>query len=306
MLFRYTIAALGHTAADVKSDVAKILCGETDPANLSANLQAGNCQVMDGSLPITPGREFTMVVNDGTDAVVSRDHSEFPGHKTMISLIGTDAGLLRLSVCRDYVEGAFVDPAYGHTSTSTSNFANLEFDEAGSVFYIGVTDTLAFVTRSDGYESTVITELHEVENSTVHKYDNAADMLWALEMTASYVNPNHVESNTGSNGSVLVTTKLTGVSHLCAGMAATTTQTGTSTSFPVELEDGSYGMPVHPLTFSAAIMGSDIPIKNIYQPRLGFSSAEMGAMLNVSGKSLLLLSLSAAVNNKNCVLIEGV
>lgn len=247
MIFKYVVASTpsGDPATDFCQDVAKLLCGETDVNNLSANCDKLS-SVFDpnGSIPTT---YFTATIEDST--VLSRPHSDYPAMTTWMSVDTQNAGYASLSYIGDGTAGVITNRR-GNGSQYYTTGLNL-YNTGGASFFIGLSDTGAFLLNgATANVGTLWSEMHANPNVTAPTYNYATtpadkQRQWWVELTRDYAFGYWPVTSGTTIGTAWRTNCMMSTFMGSSGNSLPMFSMTNSSEYPLLLPDGSVGMPIY-------------------------------------------------------------
>jgi hypothetical protein len=293
-LFKYVVAESPTNKEDFVKDVVKILGGERDLANLSANCNGPLSGHVSASREVTAGRELSIVVNDNVKAILKRKHSKFATKDIFIDVYANADNYLRLGVLGGFEDGQKVNPNEHADSTSTAYMQYMKYLTPLKVFYIGLTDTTAFVTDDEGTHSVIHSELWELtsDNGLFSYAGASADCTFAMDiMNASYTGAINMPKGSGDilNDSMverpdyLITDdqSLTTTFKSTAGVSVSLT----GNDYPVPLGGGRFGFPLYK-SFCQPVEGTYTPAQytmaDVYMSPVTSVNTLMGKSINDS------------------------
>ncbi|MBL4832658.1 MAG: hypothetical protein JKY26_01680 [Pseudomonas sp.] len=308
MLFKYVVATIPTSKEDFRQDVAKILTGELDPANLSNNCHKTLSGYVAESRPITAGREFELVKNDSIDSIVKRKHSQFATKDIFIDIRTNGTNKIRLACLGGFLADTRIMPAVGYTTVSYGQTCTTTTAER--VIYIGVTDCCVFITNNLGYYTALHGELFErTADNGIFSYAGAPeDASFAMEV--------YISNKTGvvrmprgcgsisdaslSNRPQFLLAQNNSISYTFKDIVRTNTSL-VSATYPLPLPQNKWGLPLYPATCQP-VHGTVLPPQYLFGD---LHQAPVSIVVSILGKSLLdetlgsVLVLSASTSNIN-------
>lgn len=317
MLFKYVVAAIPTSKEDFRQDVAKILTGELDPANLSMNCHKVSSGYVAESRPITAGREFEIVKNDSIDSIVKRKHSRFSTKDIFIDIRTNAANSVRLACLGGFAGNTRINPATQYASGSIYYNQTQKVTTANTIIYIGVTDCCVFITNSLGCYTAMHCELFErAANNGIFSYAGASeDASFAMEIlyhqSCGSVNmPKGVGTIDNPTVHYRPQHLLTQNNTLSAAFSSANAPNNTllsTTVFPLPLPDNKWGIPLRAAIcqpVNAAYTPPQYLFGNIHQSNVkGVASLLGKSLANDTLGSVLVLTpyLSATTPNSHHV-----
>lgn len=313
MLYKYVVAASPTNVADFRQDIASIMSGEMDAANLSDNCHKTLSGLVPASTPLTAAQTFSILKNDATDSIITRKHSKFLTKDIIVDVscpILSGLGRLKLAVLTGF-DGVSRDPTPDFTDgLSSTSYANagqtLPYDDALNVIYIGVTDSTAFVTSAQATSTAMVTDLYEqTPNNGVYSYTtSSADCTWAVSTRSDiYIESINIPKGSGVDATVL-TSGLRQIANVFtyAGSYPTSSMTNTA-AYPLPLPDGSNGLPVFP-AMCAPVNSEMAPAQylfgDIHMSTVNNVASLLGKTLSIPGVGdALVLTTALTVNSSN-------
>lgn len=271
MLFKYVTTGSG-SRHDVRQDIAKILCGETDLNNLSAHCDKVTSGFVNGGS--TPDVYFTTEVNNNLDAILKKPHSKAPAIDVWLDLRLNANNMISLCPLEDGTGGIRTNPAYLYDSNHTSyNMSGaISFVSTGVTFYIGMSNSVVFIANTSFTACTFWSEIWEAGNpaETIYKYDNPIVKCWAMGYVGNQGQFRWIGhpklygagllNNTGSINSPAR-------NNLTPYMSSAVSIGGSE--YPQLLPDGRQGMVLNPYFYSGVSQSGSYQTLSIPRFRLG-------------------------------------
>lgn len=323
MLFKYVVSGTPMTSAEVRQDVAKVLSNTEGASleNLSAHCDKLLSGWVDGGAPIT--NWFTIDTNSETVSTLWRNHTEAtPALKLWLNVkVSTTANEWSLDIMEDGTGGVILNNPNSATS-GTNQLSAIPASSSNDTFYIGITDSVAFMCANNGGYATMWCEL--IEPNAVNPYasysvtDRHPSMVWATAKSGRYVFQRTIRSYGPSATSVI--TNITDVedsygkqwANCWQGMQLEQWTMNNSSYYPILLANGQYGLPTIPANIAIYLK---IPVyfelKGVHLALITQCHQLWGTRItnNSVGVPLFVLGLQQATTHTSpgaTVFIEGV
>lgn len=245
MLFKYVVSGTPTTREDVRQDIAKLLSGELSVSNLSTNCDQALSGFVAGETK--PSTYFTIHLNDGTDSLLTRPHSQDPTKTIWIDIRCNADELLRFSALADGTSGIRTNSCWQYSSTSVSYQETIEYLTTGTVFYIAMNDWGVFYMNDQGVRFGGSVEIWEVyPNIAPASYANSdPSMVWSVSLYRGNVSAPRVPRLSGISPDVLAS-KYPNLSDFSGSTYTDSTYTDNAQA-PAYLPDGGLGIPLMPV-----------------------------------------------------------